>query len=72
MAYYKGNAYLERIGVITAYRNPEPRISPGALKAHRLPLYAPKPYYEWQEYLLGDPKGDTGPTLDWPNPAEES
>lgn len=64
--------FLERIGILTAYRNPEPRIVPADFKVHRLPLEAPLPLSDLQGYLNGDPPPDRGQTLEWPHPSERS
>lgn len=71
MAYHKGNAFLERVGILTAYRNPEPRCEPGKMPVHSLTLHPPKPNYMWQGYLQGAEPPDRGPTLPWPHPNQE-
>jgi len=71
-----GNAmpFLERAGILPAYRNPGPRIEPAALKVHSAPLQAPLPLPTLQQPLNGSPPPDRAQTYDWPHPefSEES
>ena len=61
--------FLERTGILPTYRNPEPRIEPGALKAHKIPLQAPLPLPGLQWPLDGEHNPpDRHQTVDWPHP----
>jgi len=60
--------FLERAGLIRAYRNPEPRMQPGESRVHTVPLKEPLPLPELQEHFVGEPPPDQGKTLDWPHP----
>lgn len=67
-AIQKGRAFLERINVLSAYRNPEPKFVPAQLLAHKLPLQRPLPLHTLQGYLNGNPVADRGQTHSWPHP----
>lgn len=60
--------FLERIGVLRANRNPEPRIQPGHFRVHEIPLTPPLPLPELQSHFSGEPPPDQGQTLHWPHP----
>jgi hypothetical protein len=60
--------FLERIGVLSASRLPSPRIQPGMMRVHTVPLFVPLPIPELQYYLEGENPPDRGKTLEWPNP----
>ena len=63
-----GNNFLERIGVIPTFRNPEPRVEPGTFKAHNIELQAPLPLPALLKHLDGDPAPpDRGETQPWPH-----
>lgn len=60
--------FLERLGVLPAYRHPEPILVPGDLRIHRYPLRPPLPLATLQRPLLGQPAPDRGKSLAWPHP----
>ena len=64
--------FLERAELIRAYRNPEPRLQPGASRVHTIPLKSPLPLPELQGHFVGEPPPDQGKTLGWPHPDLES
>jgi len=60
--------FLERIGVLEAARLPSPRIQPGMLRVHTIPLFSPLPLAELQHHFNGENPPDQGKTLEWPHP----
>lgn len=63
-----GLSFLQRSGIIPTHKNPEPRIEPGALKVHSLPLEAPLPLPNLMYPFEGDlAPPDRGSTLNWPH-----
>jgi hypothetical protein len=70
--YGSAKNFLERIGVLTALRNPEPRIQPAKIRPHDIPLQPPLPTSELQEPLLGETPPDRGKSLHWPHPDLEA
>lgn len=60
--------FLERHGLLPAYRGPGPRMAPAAMRVHSTPLIPPLPLSELQGYLEGSPPPDRGRTRDWPHP----
>ena len=66
-----GVNFLERSGLLFAYRNPAPKISPLDFLVHSIPLEAPLPLPELQRGLEGSPAAPSrGQTKEWPHPGE--
>jgi hypothetical protein len=66
-----GVNFLERSGLLFAYRNPVPQISPAELLVHSIPLTAPLPLPELQRGLEGSPAAPArGQTKHWPHPGD--
>ena len=66
-----GVSFLERSGLLMAYRNPSPRFSPSELLVHSIPLQAPLPLPELQRGLEGSPAAPArGQTKNWPHPGD--
>lgn len=64
--------FLERIGILKAYRNPMPAMTTGASLVHEIPLSPPLPLPELLGFLDGEPAPDRGKTLSWPHPDFEA
>jgi hypothetical protein len=66
-----GLSFLERTGMLNAYRNPAPRVSPDDLLVHSIPLKTPFPLPELQRGLDGSPSAPArGQTNEWPHPGD--
>lgn len=63
-----GLRFLQRSGLVSTYKNPEPRVEPQAFTVHSLELEAPLPLPNLLYHLDGDyAPPDRGQTLDWPH-----
>jgi len=67
-----GRTFLERSGIVKAYRNPEPRIEPRAMSVHNgLNLQPPLPLPGLQWPLDGElSPPDRHETVEWPHPED--
>lgn len=63
-----GLTFLQRIGIFSAPANPAPRLSPGSLKVHNLPLAAPYPDLRFLADREGDPPPDRVEVITWSQP----
>ena len=63
---HNGLNFLERIGVVPAYRQPSPALDVQALEAVSLDLADWTPLADQLGHYDGDPPPDRGQTLEWP------
>lgn len=68
-------SFLERAGIVNAFRGPSPGMTPAALRVHSVPLEAPLPDPALLGAEAGSPPPDRGETGPWPHegqPEEQS